>query len=260
MWGYNQIITKTTGLKLICSGFYPVSWVLMNHTLTYCRTLTVSSRILHIPPVTHDLHVFNSTFHIPLLRSQINVSPPLSLGLHGVFIHVLWLLQEYIGGGPELLIQHPSGVPVHRCLLLLLLFNLYRGTVSPSFENYLTVWKSEITRKTEFSLLELYHWFVPGCSCAAWALQLEWLWQQEAALWVTTAWSCSPAGTTAPWERKLPGWSRRTSTIGYRSVAVGPRWRDVGLFVVIYSQYLFVYLEGLQVQLIHNTSIMQQTI
>lgn len=63
-----------------------------------------------------------------------------------------------------------------------------------------------------------------GCSHTAWGVQHERLWQLEAVLRATTAWSCLPAGTTAAWETRLPSWSRKTSATSYRWERIGPTW------------------------------------
>lgn len=136
-------------------------------------------RILHIPQNTVDMtSVSQFCFHmLPLysLLTKVNLNPPLCSGFYGVFIHVLWLLQQHSRGGRELLVQHPSGVSPHCCLLLHLLFHVYHCTVSPSIRFSIInqdlvcvrVYFSEITRMTfkslsrEFSHLDLHLWSLP---------------------------------------------------------------------------------------------------
>jgi len=50
-------------------------------------------------------------------------------GLHGVHLPVLWLLQQHHGCRHWLLLQHPPGLSLHRCLLLHLLSHLHHCTV-----------------------------------------------------------------------------------------------------------------------------------
>lgn len=67
-------------------------------------------------------------------------------------------------------------------------------------------------------------------SQTAWVPQLGWLWRPEAALWVATAWQCSLAGITAAWIRLRPYWSRKTSTISYRSEGSRASQHDASQF------------------------------
>lgn len=53
-------------------------------------------------------------------------------GFYGVFLHVLWLLQQHNGGGQKLLLQHPPCLPFYCRLLLCLLSHLHHSTVSPT--------------------------------------------------------------------------------------------------------------------------------
>lgn len=64
----------------------------------------------------------------------------LSSGVRGAVLPVLWLLQKHSGGGHKLLLQHPSGVHLHRCLLHRILPHLHRGTVRLGGTNSGFVW------------------------------------------------------------------------------------------------------------------------
>lgn len=112
------------------SWWLHLSWGLILGT--HCRILQIPQNPVDMTSVSLMTH-----FHCLLpphcsLMVKLKVNPPLCSGFYGVFIHVLWLLQQHDRWGPDVLVQHPSGVHLHCCFLLLLLFHLYRGTVSSS--------------------------------------------------------------------------------------------------------------------------------
>lgn len=70
----------------------------------------------------------------------VNSSLCLSSGVRGALLPVLRLLQKHSGGGHQLLLQHPSGVHLHRCLLHRILPHLHRGAVRLGGMNSGFVW------------------------------------------------------------------------------------------------------------------------
>lgn len=82
----------------------------------------------------------NLTMHIQcafkVFRQAYTPSSSHVLGLHGIFLPVLRLLQQHTGWEHRLLLQHPTGLPLHCCFLLRLLSHLYHRTVSDTANTF----------------------------------------------------------------------------------------------------------------------------